>query len=350
MAGVWLDARNCKCPPTTIARSGTHVVDGVAYCLYCRARSSSQAPVTALAQGGSRASAIGRTEGDVVICGRCQAQTTLHSSARGWSCFNCSTKSFILTCPNCAISQSRTATSSHSTGRAAWTCHACQTNVALTPAKKTPRFGTAEALRRSQQWLGADGGNARLISDSSPYEIRGMTLVPNVRTWIGVSDDAVTFTQGWGGGVADQVRLSIRDISSITVGGAGSYVTSQPGGVFAIGSGLEGMAEAIAISAIANSVIGMASTQHHHETLITIASSDRYVALVNRSVEPVALTTWFTPLQRATSEVGKSTPRLASQDAFHHVQRFEAIRLLRDSGAISEAEYDLKRAELLGDI
>lgn len=235
-------------------------------------------------------------------------------------------------------------------------CHTCQTSVPMTPVKQKPRFGTADGLSRSQKWLGACGPNARLISESIPYEVQGMALVPNIRTWIGLSEDVVTFTQGWGGGVADQIRIPISEISSITVGGAGNFVTSQPGGVFAIGSGADGLMEAIAVSAVANSIIGIASTQQQRETLITITLPRRAVALVNRSTEPVALTTWFAPLQRRTAEQARptnqppSTDHVAHHHVAHHVERFEAIRLLLESGAITAEEYETKRAKLLEDI
>lgn len=203
-----------------------------------------------------------------------------------------------------------------------------------------PYLADADTLSHWQHWLGAAGSSGRLFCHNVVTAAAGIAIGPPTHVWIAISDDAVTLTGGLNGGVLPQTRIPVASLTTVQVGGRGSYTGRPTTGTDMLLYGVVGGP----ISA---------ARARMEETSIVLQGPGLSVSLANASIPRTTLSAWLTPFyQQVASVAASSTPAppapVTSTDST--ADRLRELAQLHSEGLISDAEYAAKRAGILNDI
>jgi len=208
----------------------------------------------------------------------------------------------------------------------------------IVPKKQRSYLSTADLLSRWQRWLGASGSDARLIPSNIVVTSTGIPVGPPTSVWVATSDDAITLTGGSNGGVLPQARIPLSWLSTIQIGGRGSYTGRPTTGKDMLMYG----------------VIGgpiSAARARMQETTVVFQGATVSVTLANLGVPQTTLTPWLTPLYtRVTSLAATKAPSESEHAPQSPGDRIRELAKLRDDGLLTEAEFEEKRAALVAEM
>ncbi len=208
----------------------------------------------------------------------------------------------------------------------------------VVPKKQESYLSTVDLLARWQRWLGVCGSDARLIPNNVVVASTGISVGPSTSVWIATSDDAITLTGGSNGGVLPQARIPLSWLSTIQIGGRGSY-TGRPT------TGKDMLLYGVVGGPIS------ATRARMQETIVVLQGATVSITLANRGVPQTTLVPWLTPLySRVASQTATEDPPTPEHAPRSPGERIRELAKLRDDGLLTEPEFEEKRAALVAEM
>jgi hypothetical protein len=268
-------------------------------------------------------------------CAKCQAKTTLRSEMTELTCPSCGAWYRFRHCDRCgAVNQ----VGSGAARGGSWRCLFCRQQNSIPMFGEWPESTAAENFRElARRGLLDWHADTRLVGGFTLVGGTGLSIKGGTVCSVVTFPDAVRVVAE----VGDEAQMVIpyEKLTDVELGGG---ATTTGGGFVGGGFGLGGAAEGMLIA----SALNAATRKTTVNTGMHIGSTDAEVLLHHGELTPAAIRQQMSPLftrleaARRAREVGPSP----QQEAEDPITQLERLARLRESGILSEEEFQAARA------